>query len=201
MEYSEIEEVDLSNFNSDDIEFDESTLEKEIEIIEKDPEAYVDIILKENKTYRHYINNAALKEELLQYQIKREHAVDEGLPVPQVPNSLGIALIKICENLSRRYNFARYTYRDIMVSNAIEHCHRAVKTFDARRDTSALSYFTRTAWCAMVQVINSEKREHQKKINMVGDIFIKTSIIQETDNAKDFENDSRNSFYNLYSDH
>lgn len=207
MDYLEINESESSYVNSDDIVYDDSIeesfddLKKEIETIEKDPEAYVDIILKKNKTYKHYVNNAVLKEELLQYQIKREQALEEGKPIPQVPNSIGITLIKICENLSRRWNFAKYTYRDIMVSNAIEHCHNAVKSFNARRDTSALSYFTQTAWFAMVQVINQEKREQRKKINLVGDIFIKTSILQETDNARDFENDSRSNFYNLYSDH
>lgn len=266
----------LEEYFIDDDQSDIIATEIEEEIKEED--SYIDIILKENdlnlnENFKNYINNQIFRDELIAYQELKESCIKDSKPEPAVPNSIGVAIIKICENLSRRYNFHRYTYRDIMISHAIEHCIKAVKSFDVnkkiyylvnevdsefitatrcdiegnnifkknikhdgnkpkrfkienfysdfldindqdiskieieqiyrniKQKISPLSYFTRTAWNAFVQVINSEKIEQDKKVALVGDIFTETLITQEVDNAESFISEIRESFYGVYSDH
>ena len=44
------------------------------------------------------------------------------IPLPVVPDYIAECFLKICEGLSHKANFVRYTYREEMVMDAVENC-------------------------------------------------------------------------------
>jgi hypothetical protein len=72
--------------------------------------------------------------------------------------------MKICEGLSHKPNFVRYTYRDEMVMDGVENCLKAVHNYniDAATRTgkpNAFSYFTQIAYFAFIRRIIKEKKQ------------------------------------------
>lgn len=162
---------------------------------------YIEKILLKNNKMIHYIDNNEFTKLLIEYQEKRETAVKDNKPIPKIPDVIGVMINKLCHNLSRRHNFIGYTYRDEMIEDAIVSCINSIRTYEYKPDqTAAFTYFTFIASFAMVRRIKKEKREHQNKINMVGDHTIRTMITQEVDNLDEFFNSDRDSFYNIYAD-
>ena len=123
--------------------------------------------------------------------------------------------MKICEGLSHKPNFVRYTYRDEMVMDGVENCLKAIYNYriDASTRTgkpNAFSYFTQIAYFAFIRRIVKEKKQTDIKFKFMAQADIedfassidknspidqsfldtireKISRIQETDQAiKDF---------------
>jgi predicted TIM-barrel fold metal-dependent hydrolase len=119
--------------------------------------------------------------------------------------------MKICEGLSHKPNFVRYTYRDEMVMDGVENCLKAIYNYRIETATrtgkpNAFSYFTQIAYFAFIRRIVKEKKQTDIKFkfmeqaniedfvssidvnNPIDQSFLDTlrekiSKIQETDNA------------------
>ena len=80
--------------------------------------------------------------------------------------------MKICEGLSHKPNFVRYTYRDEMVMDGVENCLKAI--YNCRIDAStrtgkpnAFSYFTQIAYFAFIRRIVKEKKQADIKFKFM----------------------------------
>ncbi len=80
--------------------------------------------------------------------------------------------MKICEGLSHKPNFVRYTYRDEMVMDGVENCLKAIYNYriDASTRTgkpNAFSYFTQIAYFAFIRRIVKEKKQADIKFKFM----------------------------------
>lgn len=118
-----------------------------------------------------YVDNDTFCNAVIDWKIKCEAAEEEGLPKPIMPDVIGIAILKIADGLSRRYNFRNYTYIDEMREDAIYMAIRSVKNYDPRKsnNNNAFGYFNRVIWTAMVTRIKVEKEEYDKKMMLLKD--------------------------------
>lgn len=125
-----------------------------------------------SKTSAHYVNNKEFTKAVFEYVKRLNEAQEIGAPEPQITTYIGDTIMKICNGLARKPNFSRYSYRDEMISDAIENCLRAVSNYDIKASTrsgnpNAYGYFTQIAYWAMVRRIQKEEKETEFRIKMI----------------------------------
>jgi|688.fasta_scaffold06393_9 hypothetical protein len=106
-----------------------------------------------------YVDNARLYQELVDYKKKREDAENSGRKKPKLPDYIGESILKIASRLSYRPNFANYSYREEMVSDAVLNCITYIDNFDPDVSKSPFGYLTQICWFSFVRIINKEKKE------------------------------------------
>ena len=119
---------------------------------------------------RNYVNNKELLVEFIKY---REDLNKD--PTMKIPDSIGSAIMMICNRLARRPNFKNYSYNDDMISDAIESCCKATKNFDAEKSSNPFAYLSQCAWYACVKRIVTEKKQSYIKHQMVEHDFVLSS--------------------------
>ena len=68
----------------------------------------------------HYVNNKEFSLAVVDYCTKVKESKDKGDKHPILPDYRATCFLKICEGLSHKSNFVRYTYREEMVMDAVE---------------------------------------------------------------------------------
>jgi len=108
---------------------------------------------------QHYINNKELYQALVDYQEEKRGATD-FVPVPEY---VGKAILLITQKLASRGNFSNYSYKDEMISDAIENSLAAVDNFNPDKYDNPFGYFSRISWFAFIRRIDREKRQNYLK--------------------------------------
>ncbi len=116
----------------------------------------------------HYVDNKKFSQAIVDYVTDVRKAESEGRQIPVVPNYIGECFLKICEGLSNKINFNRYTYREEMVMDAVENCLKAVTNYNIDTTTrtglpNAFAYFTQIAFYAFLRRIAKEKKQQDIK--------------------------------------
>lgn len=139
---------------------------------------------------RHYINNKTLYEELCKYKERVEVAKKEGKEIPRIPEYIGECFYKIATRLSTKYRFVNYTYRDEMISDAIENCVMVVHNFDPTKSNNPFAYFTQIIRNAFFRRIMKEKKQTYVKYRSMQKMTIEggLSFQQELEDMKTVEN-------------
>lgn len=121
------------------------------------------------KPKQNYIDNVLFAEHMAKHHEKVLAAKEAG-ESPKVPvsNYIGECFYKIATKLSLRPNFIGYSYREEMVSDALEVMLSNAHHFNPNATTrggkpNPFSYFTLVAWRAFVHRINREKRQEYVK--------------------------------------
>ena len=142
----------------------------------------------------HYVNNRQFSYAVVDYVTEAQEAKDKGIKNPVVPDYIAICFMKICEGLSHKPNFVRYTYRDEMVMDGVENCLKAI--YNYRIDTAtrtgkpnAFSYFTQIAYFAFIRRIVKEKKQADIKFK-----FMEQANIEEFVSAIDMNSPIDQSF-------
>lgn len=119
-----------------------------------------DYVVKDN----HYVDTNAFRLDLIEYLNKRKINIKE-----KIPNSIGKAILAIANNLSKKGNFSGYTFRDEMVSDAVETCLKYMHNFDPDRisNSGPFSYFTLICYRAFIRRIKKEKIQFEIRRNIV----------------------------------
>ena len=112
----------------------------------------------------HYVNNRDFSYAVVDYVKECRKCDEEGTPSPKVTDYIATCFMKICEGLSHKSNFIRYTYRDEMVMDAVENCLKAIHNYNIEAATrtgkpNAFSYFTQIAYFAFIRRITKEKKQ------------------------------------------
>lgn len=120
----------------------------------------------------HYVSNSTLLQALIDYQklVRRAKRNYEERPV--LPDYIGECFLKIAERLSRKPNFYSYTFRDEMISDAVENCLMYVDNFDPNKSTNPFSYFTQIIYYAFLRRIQREKKHLYVKYKMAEEFII-----------------------------
>ena len=122
----------------------------------------------------HYVNNRDFSNAIVEYVTEANAAIEAGKQAPVVPNYIAECFLKICEGLSRKSNFVRYTYREEMVMDAVENCLKAIKNYNIENATrsgkpNAFGYFTQIAWFAFIRRIQREKKQQDVKLRFIAE--------------------------------
>jgi hypothetical protein len=99
-------------------------------------------------------------QEIVDYKEKCKKAAANGKPKPKIPDKIAMRLLLIAENTSKKPCYSGYTFRDIMVADAVENCIRYFDNFDLNRpEKNPFGYFTQYCIYAFGRRIFLEKRE------------------------------------------
>jgi hypothetical protein len=135
----------------------------------------------------HYIINADFLAALIEHKQKINDAKEKGEELPPVSNYIGDCFIKIAKHLSYKNNFINYSYKDEMISDAIENCLAVVNNFDPAKSKNPFAYFTQITFFAFVRRIQHEKKQMYMKYRYISQMDITEMITQEHDNGE-FQN-------------
>jgi DNA-directed RNA polymerase specialized sigma subunit len=111
------------------------------------------------KKQEHYLNNAQFLQAIVEYKKKIANAKKKHEEIPDVDDYIGKCFLSIAENLARKSNFANYTFREDMVSDAVENCLRSIDNFNPAKSKNPFSYFTQIIYFAFLRRIGSEKKQ------------------------------------------
>jgi len=111
------------------------------------------------KKTNHYINNADFLKALIEYRSACDLADSETETAPAIPNYIGECFLKIANHLSRKPNFASYSFRDEMISDGIENCLMYFRNFDPTKSKNPFAYFTQIIYYAFLRRIMREKKQ------------------------------------------
>jgi hypothetical protein len=117
----------------------------------------------------HYVNNREFSEAVVAYVSTVNEAREQEKPLPVVTDYIAQCFLKICEGLSHKANFVRYTYREEMVMDAVENCLKAIENYNIESATrtgkpNAFAYFTQISWYAFLRRIEKEKKQQNIKM-------------------------------------
>ena len=117
----------------------------------------------DNKKKHQYINNEDFLNALIKYKNEVASSKEEDSKKPKIPEYIGLCFMKIANNLAKRPNFCQYTYKDEMISDAIENCLMYFENFDPEKSSNPFAYFTQICWYAFVRRIAKEKKQQYVK--------------------------------------
>ena len=87
-------------------------------------------------------------------------------------------------------NFSGYTFKDEMISDAIENCLIYINNFDPKKGNNPFAYYTQIAWYAFVRRINREQKQLMTKYKFIESLDLNSSLLSSTqghDEEGDFE--------------
>lgn len=108
---------------------------------------------------KHYIDNNQFLQEMIAYTDKVKAAKKEKAQKPRIPEYVGKCFMMIAENLSHKPNFISYTFRDEMISDAIENCVLYAANFNPDKSKNPFAYFTQIVYYAFLRRIQREKKQ------------------------------------------
>ena len=125
------------------------------------------------KTSKTYVNNEEFTNELADWIGKckeagclmctRQNRPPNGGHALQMPEKIGIALMKIVENYGHRRNYSGYTYLDDMKSEGLLTCMKYIHNFDRTKSDNAFSYVTAIIDNAFKNFLKREKNQRNIK--------------------------------------
>lgn len=132
----------------------------------------------------HYVNNGEFSQAVVEYCTEVKHARQKGESLPKVTDYIAQCFLKICEGLSHKSNFVRYTYREEMVMDAVENCLKAIENYDIDKATrtgkpNAFAYFTQISWYAFLRRIEREKKQQDIKMKYINQSGIENFLDNE----------------------
>ena len=138
----------------------------------------------------HYVNNAEFSQAVVDYvTILNEARDNKANQLPKVPDYIASCFLKICEGLSHKSNFVRYTYREEMVMDAVENCLKAIENYNLEAATrtgkpNAFAYFTQISWYAFLRRIQKEKKQQDIKMKYINQSGIENFLDNELGDAQ-----------------
>ena len=133
-------------------------------------------------TKSHYVDNTVFTERMAEWTDRCRALKEQGLPGEQMSEYIASCVLQICENIAKKPSFARYTYKDEMIGDAIENCIKYSCNFNGARFNNAFAYVSQIAYTAIIRRIKKEKLltiKHIKFIKNVVDVDMLSSAVQD----------------------
>lgn len=144
-----------------------------------------------------YTSKEGLQADLAQWVTARDAARVDGKPDPEVPNTIGREILRICTKMGGRTNFNGYTFLEEMIGDAIVDCTRAVRNYNVNRiEQNPFGYFSRIAWNAFLRRIEVEGAQTKLKQDLFLDENYEAFSTMDGDGAGIDKNELRQ-FYNF----
>lgn len=107
---------------------------------------------------RHYVDGPAFYAAMIERRKQVNEAIANNEPKPQISEFIGECIMGIAQNLSRKYQFANYPFKDEMVADAIVHCMRYIDSFDINKSDNPFSYYTQAVYYQFLARIREERK-------------------------------------------
>jgi hypothetical protein len=140
----------------------------------------------------HYINNQEFYHAIIEYKEKLKTN-----PTERVPEYIGKCILDIARKYSTIPKFSGYSFREEMISDAIENCLLYLTNFDETKYSNPLAYYTQICFYAFLRRIAKEQKQSYIKYKLITDRPVDSFDHQEHDDP-DFM-DSFNSFIQTHS--
>ena len=134
-----------------------------------------------------YIDKKEFYQLLVDYKHACAEAESRGLPTPRIPESIGEMFFLLVTNLAKRPNFSGYTFKTDLISDALENCVTACRSFDPEQSDNPFGYFTRISWFAFLRRIEKEKKQTYTKYKAMEHFIIENSLTEEHDVYANFD--------------
>ena len=107
-----------------------------------------------------YIDKKAFMKDIVEYKELCEKYQKLGKSKPKIPDKIALNFNLIAENTAKKPCYNKYTWKDIMVSDAIENMIRYFDNFDVNHPkANPFGYFTQFAVYAFSRRIHIENTE------------------------------------------
>lgn len=113
---------------------------------------------KPKKKKNHYVDNQKFLAEILEYKKQCAEALKEDREKPRISEYIGKCIYLIAENLSHKPRFINYSFRDELVSDAIENCFLYFDNFNPEISQNPFAYFTQITNFAFHRRISREEK-------------------------------------------
>ncbi len=110
------------------------------------------------KKKNHYVDNERFLAEIVEYKKQVVIAKEQGADKPRVSEYIGKCIYLIAENLSHKPRFMNYSFRDELVSDAIENCFLYFDNFNPDISKNPFAYFTQIIYYAFHRRISKEEK-------------------------------------------
>lgn len=124
----------------------------------------------------HYVDNKQFYEDLKNYIIEYDNAVENNLDLPIIPNSIGIAVSKIATNLGNRHQFRYYSYLDEMIGDGIENVFLYLHKFKYKEYKNPFAYVTQIVFFAFLRRIAKEQKHQYVKMKSMRNSYIMSEM-------------------------
>jgi hypothetical protein len=126
-----------------------------------------------------YVNNEDFMAALVAYKKDLETN-----PNARVPEYIGKCILDIAERFSTKPNFYGYSYRDEMVSDAVENCLMYLANYDPGKGKNPFAYFTQICFFAFLRRIHREKKQSYIKHRLIQDLPFESFDLQDHDDSE-----------------
>ena len=110
------------------------------------------------KVSQHYVDNQKFYAAIVEHKSKVAAAKAEGKELPRLSNYIGECIHKMATNLATKPCFMNYSYKDEMVSDAIENCILYFEDYDPNYGKNPFAYFTQVIYFAFLRRIKKEEK-------------------------------------------
>jgi hypothetical protein len=138
-----------------------------------------------------YIDNKAFYEAIVERKQLLKLSEERGLPKPVITEYLGECILLIASKLAAKGNFNGYSFKDEMISDAIENCILYFDKFDHEKYSNPFAYFTQIVYFAYLRRIAKEKHQFLLKHKIIQSVGNKVLDLQGHDDDIEFVNSYR----------
>lgn len=132
----------------------------------------------------HYVDNKKFLVAITEYRKEVQAAKLAETEKPRVTEYIGECILKIATHLAYKPNFANYSYREDMISDAIENCLTYIDNFDPEVSSNPFAYFTQISYFAFVRRIQREKKVQKTKAKYIESLDLSEIITQDHDEGE-----------------
>lgn len=138
-----------------------------------------------------YIDNTEFYNAIVERKEQIRYAEENGLPIPKLTNYLGSCILLIANNFASKANFNGYSFKDEMISDAVENCVKYFDKFDHLNYKNPFAYFSQFVYFAFLRRIAREKQEFKIKHKIIQSVGNKVLELQDHDEDGEFINSYR----------
>lgn len=127
-----------------------------------------------------YVDNVKFQAALVERKAAVDTALAKGEEKPRITEYLGKTISDICTHFSYKPNYINYSFREEMISDAIENCLRVIDNFDTEKYSNPFAYFTQVTFYAFLRRIEEEKEQQYFKFKLLEELPV-DEMIETTD--------------------
>lgn len=113
---------------------------------------------KKSKKTTHYVDNEKFFNDIIDYKNRCKVAAEQGLEKPRVSEYAGQCILLIATRLSTKPRFINYSFKDEMISDALENCFQYFDNFNPEKSQNPFAYFTQIIYYAFHRRISKEEK-------------------------------------------
>jgi len=132
----------------------------------------------------HYVDNKAFLQALVEHGKAVRKAKRLKTEKPRVSDYLGTCILQIANHLSFKPNFINYSFKDEMISDAVENCLMYIENFDPKKSSNPFAYFTQISYYAFLRRIHKEKRVQHTKQAYIENLDIHDLVVIKGDETE-----------------